>query len=102
MTYFKASHALPNQDLLQQVLVGYYQNESSHADQLYDVLRTTFSSYGEQQLSVERALATVMTAVDRAAGPLGGTPDPSTMALKRTVMKCCLEYYYPDLGPVGR
>ena len=102
MTFFEASHALPSQAMLDGILAGYFRDGSSDPAELDVVLNATFSTYAEQHLSVERALATVMTAVDRAAGGRSGAANPSTRALKRVVTKCCLAQYFTDLGPVGR
>ena len=102
MTFFEASHALPSQDILDATLAGYFRDETGDPGELEAVLNATFSAYAEQHLSVERALATVMTAVDRAAGATSRAGEPSIRTLKRMVMKCSLEHYYPDLRPAGR
>lgn len=92
---------IPNSDALRPLLKQYFDNNAD-TTALRDALHSTFCSFAEQAVPVERALALVNGAIDATAGLALARRAPLAEPLKRLVMQCCLECYFPSpSGMVG-
>jgi hypothetical protein len=60
-----------------------------------EMLCAVFCASAEEGIPVERALALVNAEIDRVLAETVGSRE-GTQALKRLVMVCCLDCYYPE------
>ncbi len=67
---------------------------ASDIDELRDAVCNVFCRFADAGVAVEKALAAVNAEVDRIARSVPES-NPALQTLKRIVMTCCLDCYYP-------
>lgn len=88
------SSTLPDPRDLRPLLYDYLTRGDGALAPLREALCATFCAYAAAGVPVERALALVNAEVDAARTHVAMLDDTMT-ALRRAVMQCCLDCYYP-------
>lgn len=90
------SPTLPDPEAFQQFVLDFAcRDVDATAAGLKEFLCTYFCALASDSIPVERALASVNVEIERTLARCPSAPKDRTNALRRLVMACCLDCYYP-------
>ncbi len=87
--------AVPDASMLRPLLQRYFSDMRGDPAALRDAIYGVFCAYADAGIHVEHALAAVNAEIDRVT-PMVTSSYTALRDLKRVVMTCCLDCYYPD------